>query len=297
MEILRETWQRGEEIAVEGGPCLFGAHEVTVIVQLVTGQMRFFDYANGKAYTDNSGGAFLETENLADYLRQYGQQIEKISFQQKKEGLTLQEYLSLRYPFEIAQSLNGTLVITIPDMSYCKFLLAVLKFISECIREQTLEEFELISAKITAFYLEIIDNLQQQFNIKRFCCVHGRCRKELKLWYEKRIPYIERKKVLRNLTRMPEKIESIKDYISMPALPYYLFDIKNVLEVNSVDETDAFHKCKKAHKGTIQMGCILFPELLSNDNINTFYNVSSDWKAFGNYTQLTNHYLKRGDRL
>ena len=49
-----------------------------------------------------------------------------------------------------------------------------------------------------------------------------------------------------SLTRRLEKTESVKDYISMPALPYYLFDIKNVLEVNSMDETDAFHKCKRS---------------------------------------------------
>ncbi|MBR1737776.1 MAG: hypothetical protein IJ736_12295 [Firmicutes bacterium] len=221
--------------------------------------------------------------------------IEEISFCLRKTGLTPQEYLGLRFPFEIARALDCALVIPIPDMSYRKFLEAILEYVPKNIKERTLEEFDNISATITGFYLEITEKLQQMFQIKQFCCVHSKNTEEIEKWYEKRVPFIERKKVLRSLTGKSEKIESIKDYISMPALPYYLFDIKNVLEVNSMDEADAFHKCKKAHKNTIKMSCILFPELLSDDNIHTFYNTSLDRKAFGNYTELTNWYTKRGE--
>ena len=109
-------------------------------------------------------------------------------------------------------------------------------------------------------------------------------RAALETWYEKRALYIERGKVLRHLTRSPEKIESIKDYISMPALPFYLFGAENILEVNSVDETDSYRKCKKAHQKAVRMGCLLFPELLSGDGVHTLYCAPPQWKEYGNYS-------------
>lgn len=292
LELLEDAWKCGEKVAVEGGPCLFGTYEVNVIIRLKDGSKYLFDYASGKAYFDDS---ISETESLADYLCQYGEQVEQISFQQEKTGLTPQEYLNLRYPFEIAKALGGGLVIPIPDMSYRKYLLAILEFVPECVRIQTLEEFDLLSAKITTFYLDIIEKLQKQFQIEQFCCVHGGSQKELEVWYEKRTPYIERGKVLHSLTRLPEKLEPIKDYISMPALPFYLFDAKFILQVDSMDETDSYRKCKKAHKKAFQMGCIMLPELLSNDNTYTFYNTHKEWKDFGNYVELTENYLEGDD--
>ena len=57
----------------------------------------------------------------------------------------------------------------------------------------------------------------------------------------------------------------------MPALPFYLLGIRDILEIDSVDETDSFRKCGKAHKGTINLSCILYPEKLSADGKNTVY--------------------------
>ena len=288
---LLSARERGEAIAVEGGPCLFGEHEVTVSVRLKDGKTRLFDYANGKAYMnggrEDSGEAdgFSEKETLTDYLRRNGGQAERISFQQKKEGLTPQEYLNLRYPFEVAAALGGPLVIPVPDMSYRKYLLYSLDYVSEDIRKRALEEFDAILNRIADLYLNAVEKLQARFQIKRFVCVHRRDPATLERWYDKRAAYIERGKVLRSLTRLPEKVEPIKDYISMPALPFYLFGANNILEVNSVDETDAFRKCRKAHKNALQMGCILFPELLSGDGVHTLYNAPPQWKEYGNYDE------------
>lgn len=283
LDVLLSARERGEPIAVEGGPCLFGEYEVTVSVRLNDGETRLFDYANGKAYLDGTG--FEETEGLTDYLRLNGERVTEIAFRRNKWELTPQEYLSLRYPFEIAAALGGPLVIPIPDMSYRKYLLYALDAVSEDIRKQALEEFDEILNRIADIYLETIAKLQARFRIERFVCVHRRDPAALEVWYEKRAAYIERGKVLRSLTRLPEKIESIKDYISMPALPFYLFGANNILEVNSMDETDAFRKCRKAHKNALQMGCILFPELLSGDGVHTLYNAPPQWKEYGGYKE------------
>ncbi|MBR1737775.1 MAG: hypothetical protein IJ736_12290 [Firmicutes bacterium] len=71
LEMLKEAVENGEKIAVEGGPCLFGINEVLVNVRLKNGQVRLFDYANGKADMNESNELLSETENLAEYFRQY----------------------------------------------------------------------------------------------------------------------------------------------------------------------------------------------------------------------------------
>ena len=280
LEELVSASERGESVAVEGGPCLFGEYEVTVSVQLRDGQTRLFDYANGKAYLEGTG--FEEVNGLADYLRLHGERVERIDFRRDKWSLTPQEYLNLRYPFEIAAAMRAPLVIPIPDMSYRKYLLYALEAVSEEMRGGILEAFDEILDGIADLYLKTIAELQEQFQIERFACVHRRDQASLDIWYEKRAAYIERGKVLRSLTRLPEKIEPIKDYISMPALPFYLFGATNLLQVDSVDETDSYRKCKKAHRKAAQMGCILIPELLSGDGVHTIYNAPLQWKEYGN---------------
>ena len=81
----------------------------------------------------------------------------------------------------------------------------------------------------------------------------------------------------------PEKLEPLKDYISMPALPYYLHGTTRILEVNSVVEADSFRKCMRAHKGVAEFACILFPELLSGDGVNTMYFAMPEYKQYGSY--------------
>ena len=296
LDTLLEAMERGETVTVEGGPCLFGEYEVSVTLHMKGGHTRLFAYAGGKAYlqmqNDADGepksgadGDFSETDSLADYLRENGERVERITFQNNKPGLTPQEYTNLRYPFEIAAALDAPLVIPIPDMSYRKFLLAVLDFVPEDIRARTLADFDAISAQIRQYYLDAVRELQEKFPVERFLCVHAGCREEVATWYEKRLPYIERGKVLRSLTRLPEKIEPIKDYISMPALPFYLYGATNLLQVDSVDETDSYRKCKKAHKNTLRMGCILIPELLSGDGVHTIYNAPLQWKEYGDVSR------------
>ena len=111
----------------------------------------------------------------------------------------------MRYPFEIAAALGGPLVIPIPDMSYRKYLLYALDAVPQELRDGTLAEFDKILDGIADLYLKTIAELQEQFQIERFLCVHRRDPKPLDLWYEKRAPHIERGKVLRSLTRLPEK--------------------------------------------------------------------------------------------
>ena len=273
-----------ESVCVEGGPCLFGEHEVTAVIELNDGSSYFFDYSTGKKYHDQENGAYAQTDlDLAGFMEQNGENIKDIVFHNHKTGLTYQEYLHVFFPFAVANALQAALVMTLPDMSYRKYLEYCLRYLRKDLREKTVKGFEEILYHISDMYLELIDELRKVLAVKGFALVHGRDQKMLDLFYEKRAPFIEKNKVLRSLTSNTAKLESIKDYISMPALPYYVFGSKYIIEVNSMDETDSYRKCRKFHKKDTVMGCILFPELLSEDGINTLYCTTPEYKDYGKF--------------
>lgn len=284
LSLLVEAMKSSETVAVEGGPCLFGAYEVSVFVYTDDGKKNKFDYANGKIYLNDAG--FSDEDTLAQFVLRNGLHVTKIDFVQHKKNLTSQEYVQLRYPFEIAHALGGPLVVPLPDMSYRKYLVASLETVSEEIRQKALADFDEILKNIIGFYLCEIDALQKHFQIKNFACLHLGTVDWLNIWYEKRVQYIEKIKFLKSLTRRLESFESIKDYVSMPALPFYLFGSKYILQVDSVDETDSYRKCKKQHKSAFKMGCILTPELLSQNNVDTVYNAPLEFKNYGVYERV-----------
>ena len=185
----------------------------------------------------------------------------------------------------IAAALGIRLVITLPDMSYQKYLGQALEGASPEFRKAVTEEFDGILYPVADLYLDLVSRLQKHFRVRDLTILHGRNRELLEKFYRERAPYIERNKILRNLTGKPEKLESLKDYISMPALPYYLHGSARVLEVNSAVEVDSFRKCMRAHKGTVEFACILFPELLSGDGIHTMYYAQAEQKQYGKYPE------------
>lgn len=278
---ITKRMEAGERVAVEGGPCLFGTDEVTVEVIKKSGKKFFFDYNTGKSYQE--GSAPEETEDFGAFALHHGEEIKEIHFENKKIGLTPQEWAFIKYPFEIAKAVNGPIVIPIPDFSYMKYLEAILKNVDKQVKIDAMEEFRNKAYEITDLYLDLIGQMQNLNKGIQCEVIHDRNKELCQKYYQLRAPYIERNKVIRTLTGIPEKLESIKDYISMPALPYYLFGIQNVIEVDSMDETDSFRKCRKAHKGKLNLSCILFPELLSTDLEHTIFNASWVRKEYGNY--------------
>ena len=275
-------------VCVEGGPCLFGEHEVTVIVTLSDGAEYAFDYSTGKEYADReehyaSDADAGEAKDLAGFLAARADRTASLRFVNRKTGLTGQEYLQEFFPFAVAAALDTALVMTLPDMSYRKYLVAAVAPLPQDIREKALRDFDAILYAISDMYLRLTEELKARFALKRFACVHGRDAELISRYMEARTPFIERNKILRHLTFNPAKLESIKDYISMPALPCYLYGSRYILEVNSMDETDSFRKCRTAHKGALELGCILFPELLSGDGEHTLYCAPIEFKDYGNY--------------
>ena len=280
-----------ESVAIEGGPCLFGEHEVTGVVTLASGDVCRFDYSCGKRYTDASSGTYStgldEREaDLASFICAHAHEVADIGFESYKTGLTRQEFLHSVLPFAFASALDVPLVVSLPDMSYRKYLEYASRFLPSDMAERTMDAFDEVLYAISDLYLALFDRLREHYQPRRLALVHGRDPELLRTFEEARRPHIERNKVLRYLTAHPAKLEPIKDYISMPALPLYLFGSHTILEVNSMDETDSYRKCRRAHRRAAEFGCVLFPEMLSADGENTLYCAPVPYKEYGDYTYV-----------
>lgn len=278
---MKKIIGRGEKVAVEGGPCLFGTNEVIIEVIRKDGRRDYFDYNTGKAYLEYKQDE--KDMDFADYINRNPEEIQTIHFDNKKTGITPQEWAFMKYPFEIAEAMDAPLVIPIPDMSYLKYLSAVLKNTEEAVRRNAIEEFCHVEYEITDLYLDMIEQMRGLYRGVPCEVVHARDKQLCEKYYEARSSYMDRNKVIKNLTTIPEKLESVKDYVSMPALPFYLLGIHNVIEVDSMDETDSFKKCRRAHKGILNLSCILFPELLSTDLVHTIFDAPWERKEYGRY--------------
>lgn len=274
---LQSAIKEGRPVAVEGGPCLFGVDEVEVEIRTKDGRSRTFDYCTGKRY-----GMVTDTtaDNMESFFENCADQIEDVVFHDHKQGITSQEYESIQYVFEAARVLHGMAVIPLPDMSYSKYLSAVLGKLDSGQKEEIMEAFHRVSWRISDLYIDLINRMEKAYPEVKCVIVHERDQELCNRFYEERKPYIERNKILRMITNMPNRKESVKDYISMPALPYYLLGIRDILEIDSVDETDSFRKCAKAHKGAINLSCILYPERLSRDGKNTIYQTKREYKEY-----------------
>ncbi len=162
---LQEALEQNRPVAVEGGPCLFGAHEVEVEVMLQDGDTCIFDYCTGKRYGESTG--FLETD-MESFIKDHAQSIERVIFHDKKKGLTHQEYESILYVFEAAEALHAVAVIPLPDMSYVKYLSAVISEMPEDKKEHILKDFRKVSWRISELYLDLIYSLEKSYpNVSR----------------------------------------------------------------------------------------------------------------------------------
>lgn len=86
--------------------------------------------------------------------------------------------------------------------------------------------------------------------------------------------------LIRRLTARREKTDAVFDYISVLALPYYIWGTSQVIQIDSLDETDSLRKCKKVHKGAFSLSAILFSEKLSGNGEQTIFNAPLEFKGY-----------------
>ncbi|MDR3280644.1 MAG: hypothetical protein LBT23_09025 [Synergistaceae bacterium] len=277
-ELSEKINKRGEKIAVIGGPCLFGTDEMLVLVRHNDGRVFSFDYNTGKYYNRSNGKA-----DMGAHIREYSRYIEDISFENRKTRMTLQEYESIRLPFEFAAALNAPVIIPLPDMSYKKYLDAITERLDGKLRRRVIESFMGELHKISDIYRDVICELADLFKPPKLAVVHDRDKEVLELFYRARAPFYSRftsGRSIKAISNQPENIESVTDYIFYPALPLYLWGIGNVLQVDSMDEADSLRKCSQAHGTSLSLHGVLYPEKLGKSGTATIFNSMRENKEY-----------------
>lgn len=280
LEKIDEAVKAGRKIGISGGPCLFGEHEVDVIICLKDKRTVNFDYSTGKNYLEEH--EFCNTtSDLNDFLVNNRENIADIRFEDKKDGITNQEYYSIKYLFDLGKMLDAKVYIPIPDMSYIKYLRFMM---AECadreLADRAVKDLSDIAYRITDMYIDFVDTLSKEYPGVEYLVIHERDTKGLEKYYKNREPYYQKHALMRTITGIPQKTESIKDYISMPAMPFFIDGITDVLQCDSLDETDSYRKCRKAVKGAVNIACMLYPEKISGDGENTIFHADKEYKEY-----------------
>ena len=272
---VTEAVRKGMPIGIVGGPCLFGTHEVEVLVRRRDGSEASFDFSSGRRYDRQGGG-----QELADYLEDHAGSITGIAFCDNKKGVTVQEQESLEVLFAMASPLGARVAIPVPDISYLKYLYTIGLALPEKLRDQSVEDFRKITRRIADLYLTQIERLKRKYPGIEVQVLHERNQELVGLFYERREEFFSKSGLIRRLTAKRAKTDAIFDYISMLALPYYIWETPCVIQVDNLDETDSYRKCRKVHKNAFALASVLYPEKLSRDGVNTIFNAPIEYKDY-----------------
>lgn len=272
---LQGAVERGEDIGIVGGPCLFGTYEVEILVSHKDGTLFSYDFSSGRRYDKKN-----EVMDFAGHVERYKNEITEIHFQNRKKGITAQEEESLEVLFAFAKELNAKVAIPIPDISYLKYLFTVLEPMDKDFREQTVLKFRTETRKIADLYLERIKRLKKKYPQVEIKVLHEREEALVKEFYEKRELYFQKSGLIHRLTSKRKKTDAIFDYISMLALPFYFWGTPHVIQIDNLDETDSYRKCRKVHKSAFTLSSILYPERLSINGKDTIFNAPLAYKEY-----------------
>ncbi len=266
---------RGEPTAITGGPCFFGEHEVDMIFTLKDGSQKVYDFTTRR----RNAGDKVSLE--AEYTKENANEVVDVSFVSHKELLTTEEYDSILYLFELAQATKSALTLPIVDASYLKYLDAMIEPLPIEVRVRARKEFRKVAAPIIQMYRELFDALKKKYpGVKETFIMTGEDKDLLSTFYAKRAPFVEKPSTRRIISGIKEKVDSVKDYITLPALPLYFLGIKNVLEVDYIGETDSFWKCRKMHKGEMNLSALLYPIKISADGWRSIFSTELQYKEY-----------------
>lgn len=267
---------RGEPTAITGGPCFFGEHEVDMIWTLRDGRKKVYDFTTRRRDVND------RVSQEAEFTKQNADDVVDISFECHKTLLTTEEYDSILYLFELAQATGSCLTLPIVDASYTKYLDSMLQSLPIELRVSTRKKFREVAKPIIQMYLELFEAMKKKYPSVQCAIMTGEDKETLSLYYRKRAPFVEKPSTRRIISGIQEKIESVKDYITLPALPFYIWGVKNVLEVDYLGETDSFWKCRKMHKGEMNLSALLYPIKMSADGWRTIFSTELQYKEYVN---------------
>ena len=274
LEEFAEAVARGEKTAITGGPCFFGEHEVDMVWTMKDGSKKIYDFTTRRRSVQDL------VSQEAEFTKQNADDVVDVSFVSRKELLTTEEFDSVLYLFELAQATGSALTLPIVDASYQKYLEAMLEPLSEEIRTRAVERFREVARPIIKMYEELFEFFKKKYPGVQAKMMSGETKELLDLYYKERERFVEKPATRRIISGIKEKVESVKDYITLPALPFYFWGIANILEVDYLGETDSFWKCRKMHKGAMKLSALLYPIRISADGWRTLFSTEMQYKEF-----------------
>lgn len=261
MEQLQEAVGANRPIGVEGGPCLFGYDEMEIEVVHKDGSVFYFDFAGPRYYEAVSG----KREELGEHIQNYGPEIADICFYGKKISLTRGDLLGILFVFEFADALSGKAVIPLVDLSYRKYISKVCEGLNEDIQSRAKKAFQELIYKVSDIYLEWIERVKARYPQVEVEILHERNRKLCGIYDNGRQPYLKDDRKVNEVTADVLRRESVLDYVTMPTLPFYIWGIRDIVQVDCIAEVDAFRRCRRLHGKDIRLCGIFYPETFSLD--------------------------------
>ena len=276
IDAIHNAVSKNIPIGLVGGPCLFGLYEMEIVVRHKDGIRFSYDFSSGHHY-DRSG---QKTSEFADHVRQNAGKIRSIHFVNWKKGVTSQEHDSLEILFDVGAVLGAKVAVVIPDISYLKYLSTVIAPLDNGIKCQAIEEFRVEAHKIADLYLNRIQELKRQYPDVEVRVLHDRDAHACEIFHTCREVFFQNSGFIHRLTAKREKTDAVFDYISMLALPYYIWGTPQVIQIDNLDETDSFRKCRKVHKGAFSLSAVLYSEKLSANGEQTIFNAPLEFKDY-----------------
>ncbi|MCH5275789.1 MAG: hypothetical protein J1E65_08105 [Lachnospiraceae bacterium] len=276
IESISSAVRKNIPIGLIGGPCLFGLYEIEIVVQHKDGRHFSYDFSSGRHY-DRDG---QKTYEFADHVAQNAKKIQSIHFINWKRGVTVQEQESLEVLFDVGSVLGAKVAVTIPDISYVKYLSTVIAPLDDGLKKQALKEFRVEAHIIADMYLSRIEELKCRYPDVEVKVLHERDTEACEKFYAGREAFFQNSGLIHRLTAKREKTDAVFDYISMLALPYYFWGTPQVIQIDNLDETDSYRKCRKVHKDAFSLSAILYPEKLCANGEQTIFNAPLEFKGY-----------------
>lgn len=275
-----EEERASRDIGMEGGSCLIGTDEL--LFRIVTDEVHLFDFntmqeVTGKENVDISS----ETDTaLYNFVQSNFDRIQSVEILCDKKEITTDEYQQMKYMFQIGRYYNAKMVVSIPDMSYEKTFCQTFQKLPKELYDSLYQEFMQHVYRIADRNLEWIEYFQEVYPVRELAVFHKRNRELLERFEQARVSYLDAYAQKHLTSNRDGRVEAIKDYVCMPALPYYLWGTRDVIEVNRLEEYPSIEKCKRIHNGRFHLHSMLFPQQMSENGKTSVFYAKKNYKKY-----------------
>lgn len=277
---LSKTRKSGD-IGIEGGSCMLGSDELLFHV-MVDEKEHVFDFNTMQELTGKKDRNLSREvgSDLYEFIMENKERITSASIECCKDRITIDEYQQLLYMFILAKYFDAKMVVTIPDMSYEKTFVETFGGLKKEVYEPLYDDFVHHVNNIADISIRWIEKLQKIYKVKELVIFHKRDKELMTLFEERRKEYLDTYAKKHLTSNRDGRMEAVKDYVCMPAMPYYLWKLEHVIEINRLEEYPSIEKCRRMHKGKMKLHSMLFPQMPSGNGKTSCFYARKEYKKY-----------------